>query len=38
MFLILILSACFSEARLDLSVEDNVIALAVAGYPTRPYA
>ena len=38
MFLIFILSACFSEARLDLSAEDNVIALALAGYPTRPYA
>ena len=33
-----ILSACFPEARLDLSAEDNVIALALAGYPTRPYA
>ena len=32
------LSACFPEARLDLSAEDNVIALALAGYPTRPYA
>ena len=38
MFLILMLYACFSEARLDLSAEDNVIALALAGYPTRPYA
>ena len=33
-----ILSACFAEACLDLSAEDNVIALALAGYPTRPYA
>ena len=33
-----ILSACFPEARLDLSAEDNVIALALAGYPARPYA
>ena len=33
-----ILSACFPEARLDLSAEDNVIVLALAGYPTRPYA
>ena len=33
-----ILSACFLEACLDLSAEDNVIALALAGYPTRPYA
>ena len=32
------LSACFLEARLDLGVEDNVIALAFAGYPTRPNA
>ena len=32
------LSACFPEARLDLSAEDNVIALALAGYPARPYA
>ena len=32
------LSACFPKARLDLSTEDNVIALALAGYPTRPYA
>ena len=34
MFLIL----CFPDARLDLSVEDNVIALALARYPARPYA
>ena len=33
-----ILFACFPEARLDLSAEDNVIALALAGYPARPYA
>ena len=33
-----ILSAYFPEARLDLSAEDNVIALALAGYPARPYA
>ena len=33
-----ILSACFPEARLNLSAEDNVIALALAGYPARPYA
>ena len=33
-----ILSSCFPDARLDLSTEDNVIALALAGYPARPYA
>ena len=33
-----ILSACFPEARLDLSAEDNFIALVLAGYPARPYA
>ena len=33
-----ILSSCFLDARLDLSAEDNVIALALAGYPARPYA
>ena len=33
-----ILSACLPEAHLDLSAEDNVIALALAGYPARPYA
>ena len=33
-----ILSSCFPGARLDLSVEDKVIALALAGYPARPYA
>ena len=33
-----VLSACFPEARLDLSAEDNVIALALVGHPARPYA
>ena len=33
-----ILSSCFPDAHLDLSAEDNVIALALAGYPARPYA
>ena len=33
-----ILSSCFPDARLHLSAEDNVIALALAGYPARPYA
>ena len=33
-----ILSACLREARLDLSAEDNIIALVLAGYPARPYA
>ena len=33
-----ILFSCFPDARLDLSAEDNVIALALAGYPARPYA
>ena len=33
-----ILSSCFPGARLDLSAEDNVIALALTGYPARPYA
>ena len=32
-----ILSSCFPDAHLDLSAEDNVIALALAGYPARPY-
>ena len=32
------LSTCFSGARIDLSVEDNVIALALAKCPPRPYA
>ena len=33
-----VLSSCFPDARLYLSAEDNVIALALAGYPARPYA
>ena len=33
-----ILSSCFPGAHLDLNAEDNVIALAFAGYPARPYA
>ena len=33
-----ILSSCFPGARLDLSAEDNVIALALAEYPASPYA
>ena len=33
-----VLPSCFPDARLDLSAEDNVIALALAGYPARPYA
>ena len=33
-----VLPSCFPDARLDLSAEDNVIALALAGYPSRPYA
>ena len=37
MFLIFILSSCFPEARLDLSAEDNVMAITLAGYPARPY-
>ena len=32
------LSTCLSGARIDLSVEDNVIALALAECPPRPYA
>ena len=32
------LSSCFSSARIDLSAEDNVIALALAECPARPYA
>ena len=32
-----ILSSCFPDARLDLNAEDNVIALALAGYPTLSY-
>ena len=31
------LSTCFSGARIDLSAEDNVIALALAECPPRPY-
>ena len=33
-----VLPSCFPDARLDLSAEDKVIALALAGYPARPYA
>ena len=32
------LFSCFPSARLDLSTEDNVVALALAECPTRPYA
>ena len=32
------LSTCLSGARIDLSTEDNVIALALAECPPRPYA
>ena len=32
------LSTCFSGARIDLSTEDNFIALALAECPPRPYA
>ena len=32
------LSSCFSGARIDLSVEDNAIALALVECPPRPYA
>ena len=32
------LSSCFSGARIDLSVEDNAIALALAECSPRPYA
>ena len=32
------LSSCLSGARIDLSAEDNVIALALAECPPRPYA
>ena len=31
------LSSCFSGAQIDLSTEDNAIALALAECPTRPY-
>ena len=30
--------SCFPGARIDLSVEDNVVALALAECPARPYA
>ena len=30
--------SCFTGARIDLSVEDNVVALALAECPARPYA
>ena len=33
-----VLSTCLSGARIDLSAEDNVIALALAECPSRPYA
>ena len=33
-----ILSLCFPGARLDLSAEDNVVVLALAECPARPYA
>ena len=32
------LLSCFSGARIDLSAENNVIALALAECPPRPYA
>ena len=32
-----ILFSCFPSARLDLSAEDNVVALALAECPARPY-
>ena len=32
------LFSCFSGARLDLSAEDNAVALALAKCPARPYA
>ena len=34
----LTLFSCFPCARLDLSTEDNVVALALAECPARPYA
>ena len=37
-FLNSVLPTCFSGARIDLSAEDNVIALALAECPSRPYA
>ena len=33
-----VLSTCLSGARIDLSAEDNVITLALAECPPRPYA
>ena len=33
-----VLFSCFPGARLDLSAEDNVVALALAECPARPYA
>ena len=33
-----VLSSCFSSARIDLSAEDNVIALALVECHARPYA
>ena len=33
-----LLFSCFPGARLDLSAEDNVVALALAECPARPYA
>ena len=32
------LSSCFSGARIDLSTEDDAIALVLAECPARPYA
>ena len=32
------LSSCFSGARIDLSVEDDAVALVLAEFPARPYA
>ena len=31
-----VLSSCFSSARIDLSAEDNAIALVLAECPARP--
>ena len=33
-----VLSTCFSGTRIDLNAKDNVIALALAECPPRPYA
>ena len=33
-----VLSTCLSGARIDLSAEDNAIALALVECPSRPYA